>query len=207
MRRAIKPLGESLTDGEIVLRLAEKMGASMPYSSPLQVMEELDELLPLREGLGDVESETRRGSYGSQLLKGFARFCPVEYVSQVGASGDYPFTLLTGVTLYHLGAGSRTSRAPRLKRFSSEAFLEIGESDAAKLGINHGDGVRVISPVAELTTAVKVTDTLPEGTVFMPISFPEHPVTSLFSIALEPEAKTPALKACNVKIERTGPHG
>jgi formate dehydrogenase alpha subunit len=207
VRKAIQPLGESLPDGEIVLRLAEKMGASMPYSSPPQVMEELDELVPLREGVVYAESETRRSSYGGQLLKGFARFCPVEYVSGMGAISDYPFTLLTGVTLYHLGAGSRTSRAQRLKRFSSEAFLEIGQSDAAKLGINHGDKVRVISPVAELTTAVKITDTLPEGIVFMPISFPEHPVTSLFSIALEPEAKTPALKACNVRIERTEAHG
>jgi len=207
VRKAIEPLGESLPDGEIILRLAERMGAPMPYSSPQQVMEELDDLVPLREGVGDVESETRRSIYGGQLLKGFARFCPVEWVPQARTNGDYPFTLLTGVTLYHLGTGSRTSRASRLKRFSSEAFMEIGESDAEKLGINHGDKVKVVSPVAELTTAVTITDTLPEGTVFMPLSFPENPVARLFSIALGSEAKIPSLKACDVRIERTEPYG
>jgi len=207
VRKAIEPLGESLPDGEIVLRLAERMGASMPYSSARQAMDELEELVPLWEGVGYAEAEMGKSSHKGRLLKGFARFCPVEYVPQTRANGDYPFTLLTGVTLYHLGAGSRTSRASRLKRFSSEAFLEMGESDARKLGINHGDKVRVISPVAELTTAVTIADTLPEGTVFMPLSFPENAVTRLFSIALEPEAKTPALKACNVRIERIGLYG
>ncbi len=170
-------------------------------------MDELEELVPSREGVGYAEGEMGKSSHKDRLLKGFARFCPVEYVPQIRANGNYPFTLLTGVTLYHLGAGSRTSRASRLKRFSSEAFLQMGGSDARRLGINHGDKVRVISPVAELTTAVTIADTLPEGTVFMPLSFPENAVTRLFSIALEPEAKTPALKACNVRIERIGLYG
>ncbi|MBE9470148.1 MAG: formate dehydrogenase subunit alpha [Chloroflexi bacterium] len=207
VRKAIEPLGESLPDGEIILRLAERMGAPMPYSSPQQVMEELDELVPLREDVGYAESERRRSIYGGQLLKDFARFCPVEYVPQARTNGDYPFTLLTGVTLFHLGTGSRTSRASRLRKFSSQAFVEIGEFDAEKLGVNHGDKVKVISPVAELTSAVTITDTLPQGTVFMPLSFPDNPVTRLFSISLDPEAKTPSLKACHVRIERIEPNG
>jgi formate dehydrogenase major subunit len=85
--------------------------------------------------------------------------------------------------------------------------VEIGESDAKKLGIGHSDKVKLISPVAELTTAVRITDTLPEGIIFMPISFPESPVNRLFNIVLDPEAKTPSLKACHVRIERIGLHG
>jgi predicted molibdopterin-dependent oxidoreductase YjgC len=85
--------------------------------------------------------------------------------------------------------------------------VEIGESDAEELGVGNGDEVNVISPVAELTAAVRITDTLPEGAVFMPLSFSESPITRLFSIALDPEAKTPSLKACNVRIERVGLHG
>ncbi|MDP2972966.1 MAG: molybdopterin dinucleotide binding domain-containing protein, partial [Deltaproteobacteria bacterium] len=63
--------------------------------------------------------------------------------------------------------------------------------------------VKLISPVAELTTAVRITDTLPEGIVFMPVSFPESPVNRLFGIVLDPEAKTPSLKACNIRIEKS----
>ncbi|GAG33421.1 unnamed protein product, partial [marine sediment metagenome] len=61
-----------------------------------------------------------------------------------------------------------------------------------------------ISPVGELTTTARITDTLPKGMLFMPISFSETPVNELFDIVLDPEAKTPSLKACHVRIERVG---
>jgi formate dehydrogenase alpha subunit len=216
VRKTIEPPGESLPDWEIILRLAEKMGAPLPFSSLRQVMDEIEELVPLYEGytyserLYQAEPETweTRRTYMKQFLRGFARFSPVEYIPQAeGAKEDYPFTLLTGTILYHFGTGARSSRASRSKKFFPQAFLEIGESDAKKLGINHSDKVKLISPVAELTTAVRITETLPEGIVFMPISFPESPVNRLFSIVLDPEAKTPSLKACNVRIERIGLHG
>jgi predicted molibdopterin-dependent oxidoreductase YjgC len=216
LRKAIEPLGESLPDWEIILRLADKIGSPLPFSSLQQVMGEIEELVPLYEGYTDSDRlyqpesepwETRR-PYMKQFLMGFARFSPVEYIPQAeGAKKDYPFTLLTGTTLYHFGTGTRSSRSSRSKKFLPKAFLEIGESDAKKLGIGHGDEVKVISPVAELTAALRITDTLPEGTVFMPHSFPDCPVNKLFNIALDPESKTPSLKACNVRIERIRLHG
>jgi len=216
VRKAIEPPGESLPDWEIILRLAEKMGSPLPFSSLQQVMDEIDELVPLYEGYTDSETLSRaepkpwgaKRIYGGQFLTGFARFSPVEYTPlSEGAKEDYPFTLLTGTILYHFGTGARSSRSSRSKKFLSQAFVEICESDAKKLGIGHSDKVKLISPVAELTTALRITDTLPEGMVFMPISFPESPVNKLFNIVLDPEAKTPSLKACHVRIERTGLHG
>jgi predicted molibdopterin-dependent oxidoreductase YjgC len=110
--------------------------------------------------------------------------------------------LLTGTISNHFGTGSRSSRSSRLKKFSPEAFVEICESDARKLAITNGEKVKLISPVGEATTMVKITDTLREGMLFMPVSFPETPVNKLFDIALNPEAKMPSLKACSVKIEK-----
>jgi predicted molibdopterin-dependent oxidoreductase YjgC len=211
VRKAIEPLGESLPDWEIILRLADKMRSPLPFSSLQQVMDEIEELVPLYEGYSDSESlyqvepgprETRR-TYMEQFLRGFARFSPVEYIPQAeGTEKDYPFTLLTGGILCHFGTGTRSSRASRPKKFLPQAFLEISRSDAKKLGMTQSDKVKLISPVAELTTAVRITDTLPEGIVFMPISFPESPVNRLFNIVLDPEAKTPSLKSCKVRIER-----
>ncbi|TET75255.1 MAG: formate dehydrogenase subunit alpha, partial [Dehalococcoidia bacterium] len=74
--------------------------------------------------------------------------------------------------------------------------------DARHVGISQGDEVKVISPVVEVTAVAKFTDTLPEGMIFMPISFPSTPVNQLFGTTLDPQAKTPALKACAVKLER-----
>ncbi len=209
VRKAFEPIGESLPDWEIILRLADKMGSPMPYSSLQDVMSEIEELVPSYEAYTDSErqdelayGETGR-TYGRQLLKGFARFSPIKYTPQAEErKSDYPFTLLTGTTLYHFGTGSRSSRSLRLKKFTPEAFVEIYESDARKLAITDGEKVKVTSPVGEVTAMVKITDTLREGMLFMPVSFPETPVNELFEIVLNPETKAPSLKACNVKIEK-----
>jgi len=216
VQKAIEPIGESLPDWEIILRLADKMECPLPFSSLQQVMGEIEELVPLYAGYTGLERlyqaeldtrETRR-TYGGQLLKGVARFSPVEYTPQAGETKEsHPFTLLTGTILYHFGTGNRSLRAWRLKKFSPQSFVEIGKSDAKKLALTDGDGVKIISPIGEVTTMVKITDTLPEGTLFMPISFPETPVNGLFGFTLDPEAKTPSLKACRVRIERVEPHG
>ena len=68
--------------------------------------------------------------------------------------------------------------------------------------VGDGDPVKVISPVGELTTTVKVTDSLPSGLLFLPISFPESPINELFDIKLDPRSKAPFLKSCAVRLER-----
>jgi len=209
VQKAIAPLGESLPDWEIVMRLADKMDYPLPFSSLQDVVSEIEELVPSYEAYTDsgrqdeLASEETGHTYGRQLLKGFARFSPIEHTPQAGErKSDYPFTLLTGTTLYHFGTGSRSSRSSRLKKFSPQAFVEICESDARKLGVSHGDKVSVISPVSELTTIARIIDGLPEGILFMPVSFPDTPVNELFDIVLNPETKVPSLKACSVKIEK-----
>ena len=220
VQKAIAPLGESLPDWEIILRLADKMGSPMPYSSPQQVMDEIVgccqlSAYDLYEGVGYVESEAKglyqaeSSSYwgvgrihGGDFPEGFARFCPVEYVPAAKAKKGYPFTLLTGTIFNHFGTGSRSFRSARLKKFSPEAFVEICESEARKLAITDGEKVKVVSVVGEVTAKVKITDTLREGMLFMPVPFPETSVNEVFDIVLDPGTKAPSLKACSVKIEK-----
>ncbi len=186
VRRVIKPVNDNLSDWEVVLRLADKMGNPLPYSSLRQVTEEIEERV-----------------YGEQLQEGTARLSPVEYLPETEKGKDgYPFTLLAGTSLYHFGSGTRSSRARRLHKFNPEAFVEISESDARKLGIGDGDKLKVSSLVGEITALPRVTDTLPEGMLFMPVSFPEAPANRLFDIILDPETKTPSLKVQKVRVER-----
>ena len=179
-------------------------------------MDEIEELVPLYEGYADSQKLHQvepkpwgaRRIYGGEFLSGFACFSPVDYIPpKERTKEDYPFTLLTGTCLYHFGTGVRSFRAPRLRKFLPRGFIEINESDAKKLGISNGDKIKVISPLAELTTDVRITDTLPEGMVFMPSSLPESPVHRLFDLVLDPQAKSPSLKACPIRIERIGLHG
>jgi len=222
VRKAIEPLGDSLPDFEIILRLADRMGYPMPYSSPRQVMDEIEELVPLYQRLAYADFETEdvdlanfesghlriRRLYKGPFPSGFGRFSPVEYIPPTNASGDgYPLTLLSGSILHHFGSGTRSLRASRLRKFSPHAWVEINKIDAEQFDLSDGDAVKVVSPVGKLTTTVKVTDTLPPGTLFMPMSFPESPVNELFGISLDPRAKTPSLKQCAVRLERTAAYG
>jgi predicted molibdopterin-dependent oxidoreductase YjgC len=218
VQKAIDPVGDCLPDWDIVLRLANSMECPMPYISLQQVIDEMRELVPLYQSTDRTEAETKDSIYQAQLDKdplskrrlfkgqfpsGFGRFSPVEYEPPAEASQNgYNFTLLSGTVLHHSGTGSKTSRATRLSGFSPEAFLGISESDASRIGVSQGETVKVTSAIGEVTATVRFLDTLPEGMVFMPYSFATTPVNRLFDITLDPKAKTPALKACAVKLER-----
>ncbi len=214
IRKAVAPAGECLPDWEIILRLANKMERPLPFSTIQQVMEEIEELVPLYEGYLDSEGKYqnewgfwKRRSHRWHSLKGFPRFSTAEYTPpEKKINEDYPLTLLTEAVLYHFGTGTRSSRAWRLQQFSPRIFIRINEADAKKLGLSPLDKVRIISPVAELTAAVSITGALPEGIASLPASFPEAPATRLFDINLDTETKTPSLKACNVRIERIDDH-
>jgi len=215
--KAIEPPGDSLTDFEIILKLAEKMGHPMPYSSLQQVIDEIEELVPLYQSLeassetGQLDlAEVKSGYLGARRLykglfpSGFGRFSPVDYIPPTNVAEDkYPFSLLCGSILHHFGSGTRSSRASRLKKFSPHAWVEVSEADAKPIGLSDGDLVKVVSPVGEITTTARISNTLPSKMLFMPISFPESPINELFSIALDPRAKTPSLKECSIRLERT----
>jgi len=218
VRKVIEPPGDCLPDSEIVLRLAQSMEHAMPYTSLQDVMDEIRELVPLYQGIGYKAPETRgehrdepdkepfrnRRLYKGQFPSGFGRFFPVQYEPPEATPKDgYNFTLIAGSILHHSGTGAKTSRSARLSEFSPEAYVEIGESDAHQAGIGQGDEVRVISPLGEVVSVARLTNSMPQGVIFMPNSFPSTPVNQLFDIALDPRAKTPALKACAVRLERT----
>jgi len=227
VRRAIRPLGESLPDWGIILHLAEKMGQPIKYPSLQKFVDEIEELVPLYRDLGygvlEKGSPEKRSSgkteldskpvgtrrlYKGQFPCGFGRFSPAQHELPAEIPKDgYPLTLLTGSILFHSGDGSRSSRSSRLSKFSPQAYVEIGEHDAELLGISNGSEVKLISPVGEVAAVARITDTLPEGTLFMPSSFPSAPVNQLFDIVLDPRSKAPSLKACKVRLERIGPHG
>ena len=222
VRMAIEPRGGSLADWEIILRVAQQMGCPMPYSLIQQIMEEIEDLVPQYPGTGFEGagvSATARNEFGvasmgtkrlsrGQFPNGFDRFTPVRYVPSSDVSHDgYPFTLLLGSSLYQFGGGLRSSRSSRLRKFSAGSCVEICESDARQQGINNGSEVKVVSGHGEVVAVAKVSETVSQGMLFMPMSPSSSPAADLFSIALDPQSKTPSLKACAVRLERIGSHG
>jgi len=223
VRKAISSPGESLPDFEIILRLAERMGHRMPYSTPSQVMEEIREMVPAYGDPGyvdrdvetaDLQPVSKAGFSGTMRLfgglfpSGFGRFCPVQYKPMPKVEGDqYPFTLLTGATLARFGSGTRTSRSSLLKTFSPHSWIEIGPADAQNFGLGEGDAVKVVSTVGEVTTVLKITSGLPAGTAFMPRSFAESPVERLFEIVRDDHGTAFSVGECYVRLEKIADAG
>ena len=84
----------------------------------------------------------------------------------------------------------------------NEAFVEISLKDAADLGVDDGDMVRVSSRRGEITLKADVTDRIKDGVVFIPFHFSEAAANVLTNPALDPQAKIPEFKVCAVQIER-----
>lgn len=217
LRKAINPLGNSLPDWQIILQLAKKLGHPMPYSSLEGIMDEIEGLVPFYHSTGYADGEAKgydkaaldnpplgtRRLYKGQFPTAFGRFSSIHYIPpKETARNGHPFTLITGTSLYRFGGGSRSSRASRLIRFLPEATIDICAEDASRLAIAAGDRVKVISPTAEISATARITNTLSEGQLFMPSAFAQSPVNALFGIDLDPQSKTPAMKACRVRLER-----
>lgn len=215
IRKGIKPVGESRSDGEIIIDIADKMKNSFSYSCFEDIVGEIEVSVPGYEGYADSigRYQTDNDVLGTgqllrtQVLRGFARFSPVEYKApfKVKHKG-YPFILLTGSAFPHIGTGTRSSKASRLKQFSPSGFVEVNSDDAKRLALNNGDKARISSHAGEITAPVRISNDLPQGIVFIPSTFSEIPVNELFEITLDLQSKTPTSKACHVKIERTDTH-
>ncbi|MBN1693686.1 MAG: molybdopterin-dependent oxidoreductase, partial [Dehalococcoidales bacterium] len=216
VRKAIKPFGDSLPDSEIITQLCSAMGSPIPYSSPHQVTEEIEDMVPFyrqvsardADTMGLEMSEVNDGTPGTRRLykglfpSGFGRFHPVEFTPLQESKNGYNFTLITGSSRYHFGTGGRSQRSARLKQFSPETFLEINPADAKELGLKGEGKIKIISEQGEISASARVSDTLPNGLLYIAESFPQSPVRELFSTIIDPRSKTPALKSCAVRLER-----
>ena len=203
LNRAIMPVDGSLPDWEIIANLSSAMGYPMTYSSPSQVMLEIKDLVPLYSEInfeaGNVKNHPNisKKFNGNQLSDISHDFTIEEYNTGINPDRDYPFTLITGSSLYGFGSGTRSIRATRLKKYSTGAIVEINKQDADSNGIGDGDQVKISSCSGEITATAKITDTAGPGLAFMPLAC--NSVMSLFNFDASNKA---SLKTCAVRLER-----
>jgi predicted molibdopterin-dependent oxidoreductase YjgC len=214
VRKALPPLGDSRPDWEIIRALAAAMGSPLRLETLDDVQLEMMELVPFFEGAseegGRSGAPARPGTaprasprqYERLFPSTFGRFSPVDYVPEDGRTEEYPLVLVTGGQLYHFGTGSRTSRSSGLSKFAPDSYVEVGEADARRLGLEDGDEVRVVSAMGTVDATAKVTHAQPAGVLFAPSVFPDGRVNGLFPAILDAQSKTPALGHCAVRLER-----
>lgn len=115
---------------------------------------------------------------------------------------DYPFVLSTGRRLAHYHTRTQTGRCIGLNDILGEETADISPADAARLGIDHGEKVRVSSRRGKVEVKAKVTEEVPPGMVWMAFHFREGCANWLTNTAFDNITMTAEYKACAVNVEK-----
>ena len=215
VRAAVPCPGEALPDWRILNLLSERLGFGSGPDSPEAVMAEIALAAPIYGGIDyrrirtegliwPCPDQTHPGTpilHRETFPRGRGRFIathpqlPAEMPDQ-----DYPFLLSTGRVLEHYHTGTMTRKSEGLNRIVPACLAEIHPEDAGRLGIVHGQQVRVASRRGEITVTALITNRVAPGMVFIPFHFAEAAANALTNAACDAAARIPEFKVCAVRV-------
>ena len=220
VRPAISPPSGARTDFEIVMGLAEALGAEVGIRTPAEAFDELASVAPIFAGMShrrldregalhwpcrgpEDPGESRLYLERFATSSGRAALAAVPY-RRPGEQPDeqHPLVLITGRRLEHYNSGTMTRRTDNL-RLRPDEQVEISPADAARLGVATGDRLLLESHRGTVETAAEVTDRVLPGQLFMAFHFPEVAANMLTSdigdeVTGCPEFKVTAVRATRV---------
>jgi len=137
-----------------------------------------------------------------KFTRGKGLFVGIEWTPPAEvADAEYPLVLSTGRRLFHYHTRTQTGRSG-LDLMMSEETADMSAADADRLGIRHGEYVKVSSRRGSVKVRAKVTDEIPEGLVWMSFHFSEGNANWLTNNVFDPATKTAEYKACAVRIDK-----
>ncbi|MGM0425421.1 MAG: formate dehydrogenase subunit alpha [Thermodesulfobacteriota bacterium] len=217
VRKAIEPEGESRSDWEIIQDISTRLGYPMQYSSPEEIMQEISKVTPSYGGISydrlegdglqwpcpDPEHPGTKFLHQNQFARGKGLFHAIGYKPPAeSVDQEYPFWLTTGRVHAHYHTSTMTGLSPVLQREAPESEVQINPQDAQDLQLQPGDFLLVSSRRGQVRAKSRITDTVPQGTVFMSFHYLEGNANVLTNTAMDPIAKIPELKVCAVRLEK-----
>jgi formate dehydrogenase alpha subunit len=221
VRKAIEPMGQARADSEIIcdlaLRIEQRLGrptARWHYEAPSDVLEEMGRVVSEYAGVKyhriekvglqtPVWDDNHPGMpflFTESFPRGRGKFFSMEFNPGVEMPNDeFPFILTTGRVLEQWHGGTMT-RHSKLDDLYPEALVDIHPADAARIGVEDGQAVRVSSRRGSIVLRAKVTHKTTMGVVFIPFHFAEAAANVLTIDAIDPQAKIPEYKACAVRV-------
>ena len=224
VRKAVDPPGNARPDWVILCDFARAAGYEMPhYDNPGEIYAEMASLTPKVAGISHERLEKRiKGLQwpcpdpehdGTPTMHiggpaiGKAPFQAVSYrPSAELPDEEFPLVLSTGRTLYHYNAATQTRRDAGPVAKQRNNFVELHRGDAKKLGVEHGETVRVISRRGEVQAEVWVSPRVRKGCTWMPMHFAESRANVLTNDAGDCVTGTGEYKVCAVRIEKITTH-
>jgi formylmethanofuran dehydrogenase subunit D len=121
---------------------------------------------------------------------------------------DYPFFLSTGRVVYHFHTRTKTGRARELRNAAPDAFIQVSQEDARRLGIQEGEMLRVTSRRGAAEAPARIGAIEP-GTLFIPFHYGywddpgrARAANELTLYEWDPVSKQPHFKYAAVKLEK-----
>ncbi|MBF6024845.1 formate dehydrogenase subunit alpha [Lysobacter niastensis] len=217
VRRAVAPRGDSLSDAEVLCRLAGELGFGdqFRHTCAEAVWDEIRAVWPAVAGI----------SYGRSSRHGLQWPCVDEYdpgtavlharrfanadkakLEQVDyrpttecTSEQYPFLLTTGRTLHHFNVGTMTGRT-RQQLLRPTDTLDMHPYDAGQLDLRDDMPVRVESRHGEVVLPLRVSDAVAPGQLFATFHDPARMLNRLTGPVRDTVTSAPEYKVVAVRV-------
>ena len=222
VRAAVTPPGEARDDIQIIFDIAARMGHNWGTPDPEELWDELRSLSPMHAGMSWQRLEDEGGLQwpcpsldhpGSPFLHSWlwaddldgrdpAPFSAVVHQGpKEELSEHFPLRLTTGRALdsYNTGVQSGGFNSPI--RYGDA--LDMNPADAADLGIEDGEKVKVASARGSVEMAVRYQPDIPQGLTFTTFHFPDLvDVNVMTSDAWDKRSGTAEFKAASIRVEK-----
>jgi predicted molibdopterin-dependent oxidoreductase YjgC len=226
VRKALEAPGQTREDWRITCDIANRVldmegraQGQFGYAHPREIFREMASLVPFLVGVSherlehgglqwpcpDADHPGTPVLFTDSFPRGLARFVSVQHLARAAELPDdeYPLILSTGRVLYHWHGGDLTRRVRGLKSAYPSVELSMHPSDAAGLGLDDGEMVRLASRRGSTSARLHITGAQREGEVFLPfVSLNDTTANLLTNDVYEPRVRIPEYKACAVRVER-----
>jgi len=205
-----------------VLKLLERPEDGFGHGSAAEIFAEMASLTPIVAGLSHdrldseggiqwpVPDTTHPGTprlFADEFPRGKGKFVAVEQGPPAAElpSKRFPFTLITGRSLYHWHGGVITRHVPRLLATVPVVAVDMHPDDAKQLGVSEGDDVQLASRRGEIIAEVHIGDRMRRGELFVPfVQLQGVAANFVTNDQLDAAAGIPEYKACAVRVEDPG---
>lgn len=231
--KGINPPGEALSDVEILLRFAKKMNFNgFNFNNAEEIYKEhtlltkntnidisfLNYARLKNEGTfqwpvpdyghpGTPRLFTDKKFYTPSQKAIFNIPTAIENTSEQ-PNAQFPFILTTGRIRDQWHTMTKTGKVSRLMTHTPSPMLEINPIDAYKSAINNGDIVVVSSKNGTVRVKAKVSETIREGVVFLPMHWGKqlendlNRTNNLTNTIVDPVSKEPDFKFTTVAVAK-----
>jgi formate dehydrogenase major subunit len=224
LHQAMEPLGESRPDWEIIMDVANRLGAGWKYENPSQIYDEIAPLTPLMagvtyerlEGYKTLQWPVAADGSDQPLLytkefkfpDGKANFFPLTWYEPTDQpDAEYDLHLNNGRLLEHFHEGNMTYRTEGIREKTPCTFIEVSPELAGDRGIKTGSWVQLTSRYGKVKAQAVITTRVTGKELYMPMNSVEEPVNRLTSSYTDRTTHTPAYKETSVQLKVLGEVG